>query len=189
LKLRELAERLECRLEGDGDVEIIRVARIEEAGPGDLTFFANPRYSSEFRVTRASAVILGEGAPVAPCAMLRTPEPYLVFAHAVALFAPALPVQVGIHPLSSVAPDALVDPSTSVGPFASIASGASIGARTVVHSHASIGPGASVGDDCVVHRAQGCRSERSGYRQRRVRIRTAAGWLPLQDSADGSGRD
>jgi UDP-3-O-[3-hydroxymyristoyl] glucosamine N-acyltransferase len=43
LKLQTLAERLGCRLEGDGSIEINRVAAIEDAGPGDLTFFANPK--------------------------------------------------------------------------------------------------------------------------------------------------
>ena len=43
MKLREIAERLECRLEGDGEIDIRRVAGIEEAGPGDLTFFTNPK--------------------------------------------------------------------------------------------------------------------------------------------------
>ncbi len=59
LKLKEIAERLECRLEGDGEIDIHRVAGIEEAGPGDLTFFTNPKYAAELRATRASAVILG----------------------------------------------------------------------------------------------------------------------------------
>ena len=36
MKLREIAERLECRLDGDGEIDIHRVAGIEEAGPGDL---------------------------------------------------------------------------------------------------------------------------------------------------------
>src|SRR5215510_14300665 len=36
MKLRELAERLACRLEGDGEIEIVRVAGIEDAGTGDL---------------------------------------------------------------------------------------------------------------------------------------------------------
>jgi UDP-3-O-[3-hydroxymyristoyl] glucosamine N-acyltransferase len=42
VKLRDLAERLGCRLEGDGEVEIGRVAGIDNAGPGDVTFLANP---------------------------------------------------------------------------------------------------------------------------------------------------
>ena len=61
MKLRELADRLRCRLEGDGDVEIRRVAGIEHAETGDLTFVANPRYNALLTETRASAVILSAG--------------------------------------------------------------------------------------------------------------------------------
>ena len=87
MKLREIAERLECRLEGDGEIDIRRVAGIEEAGPGDLTFFTNPKYASALRKTGASGVILAETAEAAPCAMLRVRHPYLAFAKAVELFA------------------------------------------------------------------------------------------------------
>ena len=51
LRLSELAERLGCRLEGDGRVEIRRVTGLEQAGEGDLTFFANPKYAHALRRT------------------------------------------------------------------------------------------------------------------------------------------
>ena len=75
MQLKELAERLGCRLEGDGALGIHRVASLEQAGEGDVTFFANPRYAPALRRTRASAVIIGERAPAAHCAMLRTKHP------------------------------------------------------------------------------------------------------------------
>ena len=91
VKLRELAERLACRLEGDGDIEITRVAGIQDAGPGDLTFLANPKYQRRSPTTRASAVILRRRrARRAPCAMLRDARIRIsAFARAVGLFAPA----------------------------------------------------------------------------------------------------
>ena len=58
LKLQEIAERLKCRLEGDGDIEIARVAGIEQARPGDLTFIAHEKYLSKLADTSASAVIV-----------------------------------------------------------------------------------------------------------------------------------
>ena len=51
MKLKDIAHRLECRLEGDGDVDIARVAGIEQAEAGDLTFFANPKYGAHLRAT------------------------------------------------------------------------------------------------------------------------------------------
>jgi len=75
LKLRELAERLACRLEGDGEVEIVRVAGIQHAQPGDVTFLANPKYESAMARTRASAVLLRDEAPVVPLASIRLLSP------------------------------------------------------------------------------------------------------------------
>lgn len=151
MRLEDIASRLGCRLEGDGAIDITRVARLEDAGAGDLTFFANPKYAAEMRATRASAVILGEKDEAAPCAMLRAANPYLAFAGAVELFTPRDAHATGVHRLADVADGAWIAPDASVGAFVSIGAGAAIGARTIVYPHVTIGPGARIGDDCVVH--------------------------------------
>lgn len=142
-----------------------RVAGIEDAGPGDLTFFANPKYSAELRATRASAVILGEQAPAASCAMLRTRHPYLAFARAVALFMDAWRPAPGVHALACVDAGAVVAPEASVGPFAVVGSGARIGARTILYAHVVVGRDAELGEDCVVHAGVSIRERvRIGHR-------------------------
>ncbi|MDA1094588.1 MAG: UDP-3-O-(3-hydroxymyristoyl)glucosamine N-acyltransferase [Acidobacteria bacterium] len=151
LKLREVAERLACRLDGDGDIDVIRVAGIDVAQGGDLTFFANSRYADALRSTQATAVILADDAQAAPCAMLRSPTPYLAFARAVGLFADVVRPAPGVDPASSIAPDVTLGEGVSIGPFVSIGAGASIGPRTIVHPSVHIGPGTSVGADCVLH--------------------------------------
>ena len=151
LKLSELVARLECRLEGDGDIEIRRVAGIDTAQAGDLTFFANSRYLAALRATRAAAVILADDAEPAPCAMLRTETPYLAFANAVALFADEVEPAPGIDSASSIAADVRLGDGVSIGPFVSIAPGVSVGPRTVIHPGVSIGSGATIGADCVIH--------------------------------------
>jgi len=151
LKLRDIAERLQCRLEGDGEIEIHRVAAIEDAGPGDLTFFTNPKYVRALRTTGASAVILSEKAEAAPCAMLRVSHPYLAFARAVELFADRNRPPAGIHRLADVAPTAIIAPDAVIGPFVVVGDHARVGARTLVYPHVTIGPGAQIGEDCVIH--------------------------------------
>lgn len=151
MKLREIAERLECRLEGDGEIEIRRVAGIEDAGPGDLTFFTNPKYAAELRRTRAAAVILSENAEAAPCAMLRVRHPYLAFARAVELFADPERPAPGIHRLAEAAASASIAPDASIGAFSVIGDGVRIGARTIVYPHVTIGRGAQIGNDCLIH--------------------------------------
>ena len=151
MKLQELAERLSCRLEGDGSLDIERVAGLEQAGPGDVTFFANPKYTPALRRTRATAVILGEDAPAAACAMLRTSDAYLAFANALALFVSAPRPAPGVDELSHVAKDATLGRDVSVGPFSSVGRGARIGDRTVIYPNVCIGDGAAIGDDCLIH--------------------------------------
>lgn len=151
MTLQELSERLSCRLEGDGSIEIARVTGIEDARAGDLTFFANPKYAAELRATRASAVILHESAEAAPCAMLRTREPYLTFAKALELFAPNRRPPAGVHPLAHVGEGASIAPDASIGPFAVIGDRARVGARTIVHAHVVVGAESEVGEDCILY--------------------------------------
>jgi UDP-3-O-[3-hydroxymyristoyl] glucosamine N-acyltransferase len=151
LKLRELAARLECRLDGDGEIDVSHVTGIEDAGPSDITFFANNKYAAALRATRAAAVILGEQAESAPCAMLRTTNPYLAFARAVEIFAEPWRPEAGVHPLAFVAPGAEVAPDASIGAFAAIGEMARVGARTIVQPHVTIGRAARIGEDCLIH--------------------------------------
>jgi UDP-3-O-[3-hydroxymyristoyl] glucosamine N-acyltransferase len=149
--LDELARRLDCRLEGDGTLLIERVAGIEHAGPGDVTFLANARYASRVRTTRASAIIANDDLPKAPCAILRTPHVYLAFARAVGILTPPVRPAAGIGGLASIDPAAEIGAGVSIAPFAVIGAGAAIGARTIVHAHAVVEAGARVGDECEIH--------------------------------------
>jgi len=153
VKLRDLADRLQCRLEGDaGDVDIVRVAGLEQAQPGDVTFLANRRYRPLLNRTRASAVILAiDEESEAPCAVLRSENPQLSFAQALHVFLEPAAPRSGVDPLTSIAPDAVIGVNVAIGPFVTIGSGASIGARTVVYPNVVIAPRAKIGDDCIVH--------------------------------------
>ena len=153
MKLQEIADRLGCRLEGDGEVEIRRVAGIEHAEAGDLTFLAHQKYVSRFSRTRASAVIVGLDVAQGGnrSALLRTEQPYLAFARAVALLMPDTSPARGVDPSSSIADDVALGADVSIGALVTIAAGASIGARTVIHPNVAIGRDARIGDDCVVY--------------------------------------
>ena len=152
--LSQIAEQLGCRLEGDGRVDIRRLAAIDHAMPGDLTFVANAKYHAQLATTRASAVIVGEAECVdgaAPFAILRSRQPYLSFAQALRLFvSPAIP-PAGIDRLAAIAPDAAIGANPSIGPFVVLGAGVALGARVVIYPNVVIGAGARIGDDCVVH--------------------------------------
>ena len=149
--LAELATRLGCRLEGDGTIDVQRVAGLDDAGPGDVTFLANPKYASKLPQTRASAVIANDAVSEAPCAVLRAKDPYLAFASALGVLMPPLRPAPGISTLAAIDPTAEIGPEVSVGPFVSIGAGARIGARTKLYPHVVIGPGTEIGEDCELH--------------------------------------
>jgi len=107
MRLRELAEKLQCRLDGDNGADITRVAGIDRAQAGDVTFVDNPRYVSHLASTNASAVIVADDLQIPPgskFAVLRSTKPYVDFARAVALFIPSSAPAKGIDKLSAVAP-------------------------------------------------------------------------------------
>ncbi len=151
MTLADLARDLGCRLEGDGSIEIVRVAGIEDAGPGDVTFLANPKYASKVASTRASAMIADGSVTAAPCAILRTTQPYLAFAAAVGLLTPPAAPAPGISPLASIDPTAQLGADVAIAPFVVIGARARIGARTSVRPHVAIGAGSVIGADCVIH--------------------------------------
>ena len=151
MTLHDLAARIGAELDGDGTIVVTRVAALDTAGPGDVSFLANASYAAQLAHTRASAVILGAGGGAAPCAVLRANDPYLAFARAAAALAPPSVLPAGVHATAAIAPDAVLGPGVGVGPFAVIGAGARVGARTVIGAHAVIGAGTEIGPDCVIH--------------------------------------
>jgi len=167
MKLQEIAEKLQCRLEGNPGTEISGVAGIDHAAPGQLTFLANRRYSPLLKTTKASAVLIEEGVELErepglePLTALRTQNPYLAFAHAIELFydAPVYPPEV--HPTAVIAKSAKIGASSHIGPYCFIEEGVEIGDRAVLHSFVTIYRNAKIGANFFAHAhavvREGCR--------------------------------
>ena len=151
MRLAELAERIGCRLEGDGGLEIDAVRGLEDAGPRDVTFVAEERYLPRLQGSRAGAVILAEGLPPVDRPTLRTPNPILAFARALSLFHPASVSTPGVHPTAVVAPNARVALEACVGPLTVLGPGAEVGAGTVLDAHVTVGAGVRIGRGCRIY--------------------------------------
>lgn len=150
MRLLELAGALGCELVGE-DVDITGVAGMEQAGPTELTFLANPKYAHKVRHTRAAAILVTQAIPGLPIRSLVSANPYLDFARALELFyQPPVPAP-GIHPLAFVAPSARIGENPSIGPFTVVGEHVSIGRNSVLHPHVVIYEGASIGDDFLAH--------------------------------------
>jgi UDP-3-O-[3-hydroxymyristoyl] glucosamine N-acyltransferase len=151
MKLRDLADRLGCRLEGDAAIEITGVAGMEHAGPGELTFLANPKYAHKVKHSRAAAILVSEPMTGMDIACVVSENPYLDFARALSFFyTPPRPAP-GIHPLAYVAPTAILGEGCSIGPFAVVGEHVRLGRNAVLHPHVAIYEGAEIGDDFLAH--------------------------------------
>ena len=151
MKLQAIAERLGCQLDGDGSIDIRRIAGLEEAGLGDLTFLSNPKYQWRLRSTRASAIIISNTAPPLEVATLRTEDPYLTFARAIDLFYTPPEPAPGIHPTAVVAKNVRFGRNLRIGPFCFVDDGVEVGDNALLHSHVSIYRGVRIGRDFVAH--------------------------------------
>ncbi|WP_271103679.1 UDP-3-O-(3-hydroxymyristoyl)glucosamine N-acyltransferase [Pseudomonas tohonis] len=145
--LGQLAERLDATLRGDETRVVSGLATLQDAGPDQLTFLANPQYRKFLADTRAAAVLLtpADAEGFAGDALL-VPNPYLAYARLSHLFDPKPVAAPGIHPSAVVAPDAKVDPSASIGPGVVIESGAQIGAGVTIGAYSVVGARSVIGE-------------------------------------------
>jgi len=152
MKLAQIAAALDARLEnGSPDTDITGVAGIEQANQGQLTFVANQKYAAAARKTKASAVVVSDDFPALATAMLRSDNPYLTFARAIALFHPAPSYQPGVHPIAVIHPSARIGEGAHIGPYVVISEDVEIGKNAVLLAHVVIYRGVKIGDNFLAH--------------------------------------
>mgnify|MGYP002367640384 CR=1 FL=1 len=155
LRTGAIVQALGGELFGDPDRQITRLAPLERAQPGELSFLVNPRLTSALVSSRAGCVIVGPALAEAARARgdcIVAADPHLYFARLTQLWrrlhgGAARP---GIHPSAVVEEGALVDPSASVGALCFIGRGARIGAGTVLKARVTVGEDCVIGARCLI---------------------------------------
>jgi UDP-3-O-[3-hydroxymyristoyl] glucosamine N-acyltransferase len=151
MKLGELASRLGAELRGDAGAEVTGVQGIEEAGPTEITFVANPRYTSLARSTKAAAVVVEPEFPEIATATLRIKNPYHAFSRALGMFYQPPAYVEGIHPTAVIDPTAEIGAGAHVGAYVVIGPGTRIGKHATLLPHVVVYPGVTVGDHFFAH--------------------------------------
>lgn len=151
MKLGEVASRLGAELRGDADVEVTGVRGIEEAGPSEITFVANPRYASLARTTRAAAILVEPTFQEIAAATLRIQNPYLAFSRTLGFFytPPAYPA--GIHATAVIDPTAEIGEGAHIGPYAVVGPNVRIGPHATLLAHVVLYPGVQIGSHFFAH--------------------------------------
>jgi UDP-3-O-[3-hydroxymyristoyl] glucosamine N-acyltransferase len=142
----QLAAACSGRLVGDAGRRITNIRPLNEAGPEDISYLADPAWARYLADTGAGAVILREEQSGVRFAQIIATDPYLAYARVAGVIAEGLYPRrgPGVTPEARVAPDARLGEACSVWPGAWIGERAVLGARCAVH------PGAYVGEDCVL---------------------------------------
>lgn len=147
IKLGQLAEFLGATLRGDPEKQITGLATLQEAGPAQLSFLANPQYRKFLVGSQAAALLLKEAdAEGFAGNVLVVPDPYLAYARISHLFDPKPKAAAGIQPSAVIADDAVVDPTASIGPFVVIETGVRIGAHVTLGAHCVVGARSEIGE-------------------------------------------
>ena len=202
MKLSEIGARLGCAVRGDGEIEIAGVAGMEHAGPGQMTFLANPKYAHKVRHTRASAILAAQPVTDGEITTLVSANPYLDFARALEFFYRPPRPDAGNPSPRVVSRRRCGHRGERVHRPVRRRSGRarSIGRNAVLHPHVVIYEGAEIGDDFHAHsHVRGARvlphrpprdaAERRGGGRRRLRLRQARRRHALQDRAIRRHRD
>lgn len=150
--LARIAEVVGGTVVGDPATEITGISGIKEAGPGDITFVANPRYLPLLGETQASAAVVGLGVNTQGLPLVVVENPDLAFAQVVALFGPqpwAPPS--GVHPSAVLGEGVQLGEGVSVMALAVIEEGVRVGPGTVIYPHVYVGCGARIGRRCILY--------------------------------------
>jgi UDP-3-O-[3-hydroxymyristoyl] glucosamine N-acyltransferase len=153
LTLQEIATICGGELIGDPNQEIAGAASLSEAGPGEITFYGDPRYMARLRKTGASAVFVPDDfSEQTAAAQIRVAKPSKAFEQVVLKLAPKpIAFAAGIHPAAVVDPTAKVGKGVSIQPNAVIESGAEIGDNTVIGAGSYVGHETVIGGSCLIY--------------------------------------
>lgn len=160
MKLSELAARTGARIEGDGALEIVGAAGLDDAASGQITFLSNPRYTLRVGATRASAIYASEEAKIDRdgIAILRAKDPYLAFTRAMILLSPKPSFEPSIDPTAVIDSTAQLRQGVSLGAHVVVGASSIIGDRVRIHPNVTIYPQVEIGEDSEIHSGVAIRS-------------------------------
>ena len=154
MQIKDIAQALEARFEGDGGLQVDRVVHPGGAERAtDLALATSRDAVAALAGSQAQAAVVSakNPAPGPLTALIVVDDPRLALARLTALFDPGPAHEPGVHPTAVIAPDAEIGADVSIGPYCVIGPRSRIGAHTVLLPQVSIGAGVAVGESCLFH--------------------------------------
>nr|WP_320048175.1 UDP-3-O-(3-hydroxymyristoyl)glucosamine N-acyltransferase [uncultured Desulfuromonas sp.] len=149
--LKQLAALIDGNVLGDDSLEITRLAPIDGAGPGDITFIANPKYLPYLGQTSASAVLVDRPLDRKDIAYLVCKNPYLAFAKVLTHLNVKRPEPLGVLPGAHVADSAVLGQGITIYPGVFIGEHVEIGDGAILYPNVVVYDNVKIGQDCLIH--------------------------------------
>lgn len=150
---RQISDLLHGTVEGDADIKVSGLSKIEEGKEGDLTFLANPKYTPFIYSTKASLVIVNKSfVPEQPidATLIRVENAYESFVHLLEIYNQIQKDKKGIEQPSFISPTAKLGEDCYVGAFAYIGQNVKIGKNVKIYPQVYIGDNAVIGDNTTL---------------------------------------
>jgi len=150
--LSEIAKLIDGKVIGNGDTLITGVSGIKEAQEGDITFLANPKYSSLMDKTRAAAIITSNDTQKCVKPVILTENPSLAFAKIISMFMPddAGHPQ-GIDYTVVMGKNVTLGKDVVIGPYVVIGDNVFIGDNTIIYAGCFIGHNTKIGNQTLIY--------------------------------------
>lgn len=150
---KQIADIIGGRIEGDPEIKISRLSKIEEGEPGTLSFLANPKYEEYIYSTKASLVIVNESfVPEQPIHtnLIRVKDAYKSFAILLETYNKISHNRTGFEEPHFIAPSAILGSEAYVGAFVYIGENARIGNNVKIYPGVFIGENVIIGDNTIL---------------------------------------
>jgi UDP-3-O-[3-hydroxymyristoyl] glucosamine N-acyltransferase len=145
---------LKGEIEGDPDIKVNTVAKIEEGHAGALSFLANPKYEHFIYSTKSSIVLVNKSfvpSSRIDATLIRVENAYEAFASLLRLVDQARPRKTGIHPASVIESSAKIGSDVYIGPYSYIGENVVIGDGCAVYPHVYLGDNSRLGNNCILN--------------------------------------
>ena len=145
---------LKGEIEGNPDVKVNTIAKIEEGQPGALSFLANPKYEHYIYSTKSSIVLVNKGFTATSkidATLIRVENAYEAFASLLQLVDQARPRKKGIHPTAIIESSATIGKDPYIGAYAYIGENCILGDNCSVYPHVFIGDNTRLGSNCTLN--------------------------------------
>jgi UDP-3-O-[3-hydroxymyristoyl] glucosamine N-acyltransferase len=145
---------LKGEIEGNPDVKVNTIAKIEEGHEGALSFLANPKYENYIYTTRSSVVLVNKdfvASSKISATLIRVDNSYEAFASLLTLVDQSRPKKKGIHSAAIIESTANVGEDVYIGALAYISENCSVGDGCRIYPHVYIGEGTTIGKNCTIN--------------------------------------